>query len=881
MAQISYDKIEKSLYNLDKVAINEIGYTLLSAFGTGAAAIKRYKDGKGNFGKNNDLIIKNKLAFRPTTRKDIDVELESMKADDYILKQKPRLYVISNREAILAFDPILKETYDNKLSKVAFDFDFFYPLAGVERVIIRGENPADIKAAEKMAKLHDELRRFNEFTSEDDLHDLNVFMTRLLFCFFAEDTAIFEKNIFTDFIKRYTEQDGSDLSKMLGLIFNIMDEKDRTDSINRIISQFPYVNGGLFHSRIDIPKMGLRARKLILECAELNWAEINPDIFGSMMQAVVLPGARAILGMHYTSVPNILKVIQPLFLNNLEEEFIKAYDNVKSLDKLLFRISKMKFFDPACGSGNFLIIAYKELRKLEIRIWKRRTEITREHIVPFSNINIKQFYGIEIDGFAHEVAMLSIWLAEHQMNILFTQEFANVQIKALPLENIKTIVEGNSCRIDWDYICPHNTDDEIFVFGNPPYLGSNSHSDEQRKDMSLAFGTTSLNRLDYIGTWFFLGAKYCHNSQAQCAFLSTNSIVQGVQVSFLWKKIFDLGIHISFAYTPFKWSNNAKYNAAVICVVIGLSHRKSSEVFLYDDDKKNVVDVISPYLTPNTTTIIEAKSKPQKGFSSLVKGNMPSDDGNLILDEHEKNELVSTYPEAAKYIKKFMSADDFLNGKHRYCIWIEDSEAAAAKSIPPIKERTDQLYQFRLTSTAKSTREYAPFDYKFRQISFKNEIGLVVPSVSSESRNYIPMDFVQPNTIISNAANIVYGLAFWQFGLITSKMHMVWVRTFAGRLEGRIRYSAVLCYNTFPFPKLTQKQKMELDELAQEVLLVRENYTEKTLAEMYNPKSMPKDLLEAHKALDAAVEECYRLKPFESDEERLEYLLKLYEKGNN
>ena len=880
MARISYKKVEQDLRRLAKAPLKEIGYVLLNAFGAGKAAIKRYKDGKGNFGKDGDLVVKKKLAYRPTSSVRMTDELEALKLDEEITKHKPRLLIVSDGQSILAYDPIRKETYDNKLTQVVYDFDFFFPLAGIEKVVAVGENPADVKAAEKMAKLHDELRRFNEYTSEDDLHDLNVFMTRLLFCFFAEDTGIFEKDIFTDFIRRYTREDGGDLSEMLDKVFNIMDEKERGDKINKMIAQFPYVNGGLFHSSIEIPNMGVRARRIILECAELNWSEINPDIFGSMMQAVVMPGARAVLGMHYTSVPNIMKVIQPLFLNTLNEAFQKSYDNVKGLDKLLLRISKMKFFDPACGSGNFLIIAYKELRKLEIEIWKRRTELTGEHVVPFTNININQFYGIEIDSFAHEVAMLSLWLAEHQMNMLFTKEFADVKLDALPLENIDTIVQGNACRIDWDTVCPHTAEEEVFIFGNPPYLGSNNHSDEQREDMALVFGTTSLNRLDYIGTWFILASRYCKNTLAKCALLSTNSIVQGVQVPFLWSRIFDLGVHISFAYRPFKWSNSAKHNAAVICVVIGLSYTQTKDIYLYDAEKKEKVKAISPYLTPNSLTIVSEKSKPQDGFPPLIMGNKPSDDGNLILDEYEKNCLISEYPEAKKYIKKFMSAADFLNGKSRYCLWIEDNEAIDAKQIPPIRERTNRLYQFRLESKAKSTHEYAIYDYKFRQISFLPQVGLVVPSVSSESRKYIPLDYISSNTIISNAANIVYGLEFWQFAFMTSYMHMVWVKTFAGRLEGRLRYSAVLCYNTFPYPKLTNKQKADLEGLAQEVLLVRENHTEKTLAEMYDPKKMPEDLRKAHANLDRAVELCYRSTPFDSDEERLAFLLKMYERAN-
>lgn len=878
MASFTYKEIEQNLQKLQhNTNPDEIGYLILSAFGTTDTYIRRYKSGKGNMAKDGGLLVKKSIAFQTAPTIKLTESLEAMKADEHIARQKARILAVSDGKTILAYDPVNKESYENNVDKLWLDFQFFFPLGGVEKYIITEENPADVKAAEKMAKLHNEIRRFNEFSSEADLHDLNVFMMRLLFCFFAEDTHIFDKGIFTDFIHRYTLEDGSNLTQALDEVFNVMDEPLRVGQ-SRVFAQFPYVNGGLFHTRIAIPKMGMRARKLILECSELNWGEINPDIFGSMMQAVVTPELRAGLGMHYTSVPNIMKVIQPLFLNELEEAFANAFDNQKKLDTLLIRISKMKFFDPACGSGNFLIITYKELRRLEIRIWQRIAELTGIRILPFSNLSISQFYGIELDSFGHEIAMLSLWLAEHQMNAEFTRTFTQVKIDALPLKNITTIVQGNACRVDWNEVCPHTPEEEVFVFGNPPYLGSNMHSDEQRNEMITIFQTEALSRLDYIGCWFMLGAIYIKNSKAKCAFVSTNSITQGVQVPFLWNKIFEEEVFIHFAVKSFKWTNNAKYNAGVICVIIGLSFEKTKDVLLIDNTRIEKVNSISPYLIKNTKVIVEGHSSPQKGFPALVMGNKPSDDGNLILDKYERDELLQQYPQSEKFIKEFASADDFLNGKIRYCLWIEPEEEMEAKSIPPIKIRTEKLRKFREESPALSTRNYARFDYRFRQICYKPTTGIVVPSVSSERREYIPMGYVDKNVIVSNATNIIYDASFLLFGFLTSKMHMAWSNLVCGRLEGRIRYSAVMSYNTFPFPTISEAKKKEIEALAEEVLLTREHHTEKTLAQMYDPDKMPQDLREAHHALDLAVDSCYPGAPFANDEKRLEVLFKMYER---
>ena len=862
----------------DAVSPADIPYIILRAFGKTDADIRRYKSGKGIVAKFDGLLIKNLLAYRPCPSMLMDETLNALKTDATIAKATPRILMVSDGERILAYDPKERETYENPLNKLWIDFQFFYPLCGIERYRGIEENPADVKAAKKMAKLHDEIRAYNDFSSNDDLHELNLFMTRLLFCYFAEDTGIFADNLFTASIARYTQEDGSDLSAYLSTAFDVMDKEDRKD-IPTIFSQFPYVNGGLFSKRIRIPQMGRRARKLIIECGELNWKDINPDIFGSMIQAVVSPSQRGTLGMHYTSVPNIMKVIQPLFLDDLYEDFANVKNNIKKLRQLLIRISRMKFFDPACGSGNFLIIAYKELRKLEIQIWKQIGELSGGFELPFVNIQLTQFYGIEIDDFAHEVASLSLRLAEHQMNRKFTAEFANVSIPALPLGRSGNIVHGNACRVDWNVVCPHTKEEEVFVMGNPPYLGARLQDDSQKADMECVFSNIrGFNNLDYIASWFYKGAQYIRGSKVRVAFVSTNSICQGEQVSLLWPYILNVA-EIYFAYSWFKWSNNAKHNAGVTCTVIGLTAKDNVKGrWLYTEKNKNEVGFINAYLSSGSSTIVNAMTNSLSGLPLMSFGNMANDGGALLLDIMEKDRIIADYPEATKLIRRIYGALEFIRGQEKYCLWITDEFKDIAYKIPPIASLIEKCYQARIDSKREATNKLSAIPYKFGEIRHQETSAIIVPSVSSEKRTYIPMGMMNSNEIIIAPNFAIYNAPMWLFGILTSLMHMAWVKTVGGRLETRYRYSAQLCYNTFPFPKITDSKKQEIEKAAEEVLLVREDYPGKTLAELYDPDKMPDDLREAHHRLDLIVESCYQEKLFANDEERLECLFKLYEK---
>ncbi len=883
-----------------------IGYNLLYAFGKSERDIQRYKEGKGVLKTFDGLLIKGLFCYRGTTTTRLASELELLKRDVQVLKAAPKIVAVSDGETLLAYDLREKDTYENKVDRLYCDFAFFYPLMDVERVHYVEESPADIKAAEKLAKLHDELRAYNEFRSDSDLHDLNIFITRLLFCFFAEDTGIFEENLFTSSIIRYTKDDGSDLTDYLARTFNIMDVSLRSAETLSIIKQFPYVNGGLFSRRIQIPRMGQKARKIIIECGELDWKDINPDIFGSMIQAVVNPEERASQGMHYTSVPNIMKVINPLFLDELRGEYNKLNEHYEQLlqlkkigakkekdfyaecrpisrqcEALLKRMSKMKFFDPACGSGNFLIITYKSLRFLEMDILSLQQKCladTQSMFVDASVISLNQFYGIELLDFPHEVAMLSLWLAEHQMNTKLNAEFG-VNTKALPLKNITQIVCGNACRLDWNTICPHTPEEEVFIFGNPPYLGTRKQTSDNKKDMNMVFAKydSDYKKLDYIACWFVKGAEYMNTSNALCAFVSTNSITQGEQVSLLWPLLFRLDVKISFAYLSFKWSNNAKHNAGVTCVIIGLTNKESKRK-LYNGSEYIICDNINPYLYSGSDSIVVPLNKNLSGLPQMLKGCAPGDGGNLLLYKEERDMLLSSYPELYEVIKPFLGADEIINGYMRYCLWLDETSYQKYSHIREIYDRVERCRAMRLDSTKEATVKKAATPWLFDEIRYQKGATIIVPQTSSENRTYIPIYYSEKDIIYSNGARVVFNGQLWLFGILTSKIHNCWAQVVSGRLETRIQYSNTLCYNTFPFPKISAEKKAEIEEAAENVLVTREFYPDKTLADLYDPDKMPQDLREAHAKLDDIVESCYPGYPFATDEARLECLFKLYEK---
>jgi hypothetical protein len=860
-------------------------FVLLSTFcGYGDASIERVKDGRDNKSREaNTILVKDKLVYRPYSpgKEPMDTII-ALRDSAAITRHNPRLYITCDGANIVAYDPKDDDLYEGALDTLWRDFEFFKPLAGIEKFRNYEEAEADVKTAELMAKIYDDICRYNDFRDKEVSHHINVFMSRLLFCFFAEDTGLFKQNQFTQAIENNTNADGSDLADFIDRLFVIMSTDDkglREQQTNKVISDFPYVNGGLFLQRYPIPKLSRRTRALMIKCGKYQWRDINPDIFGSMTQAIVSPEQRSELGIHYTSVPNIMKVIQPLFLDELAAEFLRCRNNAKDLNALLVRMSKIKFFDPACGSGNFLIITYKRIRELEIEIWKRLEELG-DHRLPFSEITLTQFYGIELDEYACDTATLSLWLAEHQMNNKFRDEFGTCP-NPLPLRPSGHIVCGNACTIEWNSICPNDSEnEEIYVMGNPPYLGSRKQTDSMKHDMDVVFGRYNENyrELDYISCWFLKASEYIRGKKQKSAFVSTNSITQGEQVSLLWPLIFRHNAFIEFAYTSFKWSNNAKNNAGVTCIIIGISKSDQGKRKLYSSGMVLSCDNINPYLVIGDNVIVEPENQSISGLPLMQKGCAPGDGGCLLLSEDEKDFLLDKYPELAEVVKLFLGADEIINGYTRYCFWLDNDSYNRLKYIPELYNRVEMCRQIRAKSKKAATRKKAQTPFMFDEIRYKVCPTIIVPQTTSENRLYIPIEYRSADIVYSNGARVIYDASLYLFGILTSLIHNMWVQRVSGRLETRIQYSNTICYNTFPAPKLNTKQISEIESLAKEVLLIRAEHSDMTLGEMYEPDSMPDDLRAAHHALDLAVERCYREKPFESDEERLEFLFKQYVK---
>lgn len=889
----SYIETQQALEAIATTSTREsLPYDLLRIFcGYSDAAIARVQDGRGNDAKDGKTtLIKKLFAYRPTEttllgEEDVSDVIEAMEKDPSISKKEPRLYITFDGQTLFAHDPKENDVYYNDITLLWKDFDFFKPLAGIEKFRNHEEAEADVKSAEIMAKIYDDICRYNNIKDDEQVHNINLFMTRLLFCYFAEDTGLFPvANMFSDALREDTKADGSDLAEFLEGIFDIMAIENKTirASMPQHISRFPYVNGGLFKEHVPVPTLSHRTRTLMLKCGEYNWREINPDIFGSMIQAVVNPEVRSGMGIHYTSVPNIMKVIKPLFLDELTEEYARVQDDVKKLRLLLLRLGKIKFFDPACGSGNFLIIAYKCIRELEIEIWERiKTLQGGQSEFPFSNITLQQFYGIEIDEYACDTATLSLWLAEHQMNNKFYERLGT-RPDALPLRPSGHIVCGNACRLDWNTVCPHTAYEEVYVMGNPPYLGSSLQSNEQKYDKDIVFySERNYKDLDYIACWFYKGAYYIKDSAAECAFVATNSLCQGEQVAMLWKPILELGLEISFAQTSFIWKNNAKDKAAVFCIIVGIRNINNKPKYIINDCDIRKVHNINGYLIAGSSPYIEKQGTPISNFPDARRGNSPTDDGNLIFTTEEKDNLITKYPIIQNFIKRYIGSSEYINGVERWILYIDNSDESAfnkLNKIPELNNRFKAITEFRLRSKQSGTYALANKPTTYFYCSYQDAECVIVPRVSSARRAYIPMGFLDRNTIVADSAININNGELWLFGVLTSHIHLVWIDIVGGKLKSDFRYSTQLCYNTFPFPKINEEQKERLSALAENILLTRENHTEMTLGEMYNPESMPQDLKYAHQAMDIAVEQCYRPEPFTSDEERLEYLFKLYEK---
>ncbi|MDP4086166.1 MAG: N-6 DNA methylase [Bacillota bacterium] len=858
-------------------------YELLDVYDIPRATITRLKNGNQNLTKRvGEVHLKNKVWFKETRKGmlfDGFVEVEHQTAE---LSSKPRYLLVTDFDGILAKDTKTQESLDIKFEELPQYFDFFLAWKGIEKVDFEKENPADIKAAERFARLYDVLHKENNIT--DNNKGLDLFLIRLLFCLFAEDTDIFNRKSFTNSIKTLTGEDGADLNKFFTDLFVVLDKTER-DDVPSYLKEFPYVNGQLFTDPHEELKFSTKSRKLIIECGELlNWAKINPDIFGSMIQSVASEESRSHLGMHYTSVPNIMKVIKPLFLDHLYEEFEKAYDSMDKLNLLYVRIGKIKFFDPACGSGNFLIITYKELRRLEIKILLRQRELT-EFIMYLPSVTLDQFYGIEIDDFAHDVAKLSLWIAEHQMNMELEEIFNDKVRATLPLQSAGEIRCANALSVDWNEVCPHSKNEEVYIFGNPPYLGSKKQNQSHKEDLMIVFGPKSnYKQVDYIAGWFQLAANYIQDGMARVAFVSTNSICQGEQVELIWKRLLT-STQISFAYTSFKWNNNAKNNAGVTVIIVGLdsSDRTINTKQLFIGMNEKSVKHITPYLTEGEDTIVSKMEKSISGFPKMDFGSMPRDGGGLIFSPEEREKAIERYPELKPYIWRYIGAVEFINNTFRYCFWLNSETYEEIKDNPIVRDRMDQVRQARLSSKAKSTQSAANNPYSFVQKGpehyySKNgkKMSIIVPAFSSENRFYMPIGIEKSSTILSNKIYVIPNADISLFGILSSRMHMTWMRAVTGRLKTDYGYSSGIVYNTFPFPSMSTRRKQEIEAAALHILDIREELGG-SLAKLYNQEKMPTDLKVAHENLDGIVERAYRQKAFESDEERLEVLLKMYQ----
>ena len=873
------NNLKKLITNFDK---ENFIYDFLLAFDQPKSSINRLKKGDYNKSKQEDEIIWSKKIYFKKIRKEDDVHyvIDDLSKNQNAEKFKVRFLIVTDFNTFLAKDLKNHDTLDIDINKIYLNANFFMPLTGLEKAENISENLADVKAAYKMGKLFDILIKDNPKLNDNERskHHLNLFFSKILFCFFSEDSEIFEERLFTKSIISYTQENGDDLDTFFQNLFEVLNLEKRSD-IPVYLTKFPYVNGGLFEEKINIPKFSKESRKLLIEIGDLDWSLINPDILGSMMQAVVSQDKRDEFGIHYTSVENILKIIKPLFLDELYSNLEEAHDNKKKLNLILLKIYNTRIFDPACGSGNFLVISFKELCKIELEIFKKLQTIdSNQWLIMKSGISLNQFYGIEIDDYAHESAKLSLWIAQHQINLYFKDVLGETKA-TLPLTTSGNIYCENSNEIDWDKICPKDKKKITYLIGNPPYLGSTWQTKKQRFEIEKIFkGKKNYKNLDYISCWFIKGSKYIKDSNSKLAFVSTNSITQGEQVISLWPNILDLDIEIEFAYKSFHWKNNAKAKAGVTCVIICLSNKADNKKRIFEKSTFRFVKNINPYLIDlDNNTIVNRTHDPLFDKPKMIYGNKPTDNGNFILSYEEKEKILTKFPEAKQYVKKYIGAQEFIKGIERWCLWIEDKDLENIKKFDLINERIKKVKEFRLTSRSKSTNKAAERAHKFIGIQHPPSSALIIPCVSSGERNYIPVGFVDSSYVINNNAHALYNPEIFIFSFVSSKMHMSWVSVVSGRMRSDFNYSSSFCYNPFPIPKIDIQTKKNLEKIAFDIIDIREKFPDLTIAQLYNNKTMPNLLKSAHKNIDNVIDKCYRNDEFKSDDDRVKFLFEMYE----
>ncbi|MBD9486282.1 class I SAM-dependent DNA methyltransferase [Ensifer sp. ENS11] len=871
-----------------KFDATEFGYSFAQATDNAQATVAKLKAGATNKSDiPGGVLLNGKFHYAPALPGMAAEMLEALRASKRTVKAKPAILIATDGEMIAAEHPKSGETLHCSFADLGTNFSFFLPAAGKERYRAAEENPVDIKATGKLAKLYDALLKANpDWAKPERRHAMNLFMTRLIFCLFSEDVGVFKESQFSFAVFSFGGNKGEHARDVLVQAFAAMNlPQGQRDGLPAWTEKFEYVNGGLFADVIEAPEFDPISFRYLRDAAELDWKLINPDIFGSMIQSIADPKARAELGMHYTSVPNIMKVLGPLFLDDLDEALEKAWDKPAALKVQLHRLSKIRVFDPACGSGNFLVVAYREMREREIRILKRLGELeANPQNVMFSSVSLNQFYGIELTDFAAETAKLALFIAEYQANARFADVFGRMPA-LLPLRDGGQVTRGNALQLNWVDVCPPPVEgEEVYIAGNPPFLGKAQQEEEQKGDMDRVFSShlKAYRAFDLVAAWYFLAARYIKGRNAEAALVSTNSICQGASASSLWPEIFKLGVEIGFAHRSFKWRNNAAANAAVICIVVGIRNLSSKAKRLIDEDIEVRAANINGYLVDGPTVTVSASSKPVNGLPEMTFGEMPRDGGNLILNQTEMEALVEAYPETKKIIRKFLGSEEVVNGLDRYCIWIDERADPKlldfALSIPPIKQRIENVAENRKRSTNKSTAEFAARPHRFVERRSPEMFGhaILVPRVTSERRPYLPVDRVGADVISSDLNQVLYDAPDWCIALIASRLHLVWIATVCGKLKSDFRYSNTLGWNTFPVPKFTADQLEQLSASARRILKTRYQHYPKTIADLYNPDKMPDDLRAVHRESDELLESMYVGRPFRNDTERLEKLFKLY-----
>ncbi|MDB2663071.1 N-6 DNA methylase [Paracoccaceae bacterium] len=862
-------------------------FDFVKAYDAPKALIQQLKGGHQNLSDVPGAVLwRRNLHYKLAPKGQVAKVIAELERSQATRKYKARFVISTDGDEFSAQDLVNGSTINCHFDELAVHFASFLPLAGIFIDDVIEENPIDIKATKRLTKFYDSILQDNPTWKTDEMrHTLNHFITQVIFCLFAEDTGIIADNIFTDTIRTYCESDSEQAQPVITEIFTAMahpEGANERSSLSAYAKKFPHVNGGLFRGSPQVPRLLRGSVRYLMDAGALDWKEINPDIFGSMIQAIVHQEQRGELGMHYTSVANILKLLKPLLLNDLQEQVQSNWSSKKGLRNVLNRLTNMRVFDPACGSGNFLVIAYRELRNIEIQVIRRLAEISDFSAGVWSHVELKNFFGIEYIDFAAETAKLSLWIAEYQMNKRYEDEFGKLP-PSLPLKDTNNIRHGNALRISWESVCPHPDDSKVetYVVGNPPYLGSSMQNAFQKKEIADIFRghTKSYKNLDYVACWFLLASQYLTKLD-KAAFVSTNSIHQGEQVGYLWAALDKFNVSIAFAIKNFRWSNNAAAKAAVICSIIGISKNPNRIKSLYADGKVYQVKSIGPYLTPGNTSYVEKRSKPLSNIPPMVKGNMPSDGGGLILSKEDVLKITGINPEAAKFIYKYIGSQEAISGNYRNCLWINDDEYDEAKLIESLNERFNIVTKFRLSSNTVTTSDYARFPYKFRQIQATAQVqSIVIPRVSSGLRRYLPITIFKRDAIISDGALAIYDSDIFLLSILSSQIHRVWVGEVCGKLKNDYRYSNTLGWNTFPVPDLSEDDKTALTKCAEDILLARDHYFEHTIAEFYDPKNMEMKfpaLWEAHQRNDEVLETIYNGKSFENDTERLEHLFDRY-----